>query len=378
MKTYLKYLAVLLVVLVPVVSFAAEFRGGDQPSVRQDEKITNDVYMGGQSVTSAGAITGDLIAGGATIIVTGDVSGDVALGGGNINLLSNVGDDVRVGGGTVVIQGKIGGDLVAGGGTVTLGGAGVLGDATIGAGTVHIDAPITGNALIGGGEVYINAPITGNVKIDADKVTLGSGAVITGTLTYKSKTELTKEPGATVNGEVTFTPRADKKEHAPKMALAAIFGALAIWKFFALLTSAFVIGMLLKRYALETVQLSVGRPWYELGRGLLVLVVTPVISIILMVTLVGIPFGILGFIAFFAMMMFAWIMAAIILGSVVYKYITKAEMFEVSWKTILLGVVLFTLVGFVPFIGWLANMLLVLIALGASTGLKLQVLKEWR
>lgn len=375
MKKFFKYLVVILIIAVPVMSLAMEFRAGDQPSVKQSEKITNDVYMGGSSVTSAGSITGDLIAGGGSVVVSGDVSGDVMAGGGNVSILSNIGDDVRVGGGTIIVQGKVGGDLIIGGGQVNVSGPGIGGDMTIGGGNVRIDAPVTGNLLIGGGNIYINAPIGGNVKIEADKVTLGSAAIISGNLTYKAKQELVKEEGAVVNGEISFTPRAEKRIHPA--ALVAIFSAFLLWKFFALLACALLVGMVLRRYSMEVVTLATGRPLFEIGRGLLVVIVMPIVSILLFVTLVGIPFGILGLIGFVAIMLFAWILTPIILGSVVYRYFSKKEL-EVSWKTILLGVLLYTVLGFIPFLGWLAQCLLMLLTLGAMVAFKLRIVKEWR
>ena len=372
MKKFLKYAAIVLVFSVPIISLAAEFRSGDQPSVRQEEKITNDVYMAGGSVTSAGLVDGDLISGGGTVVISGNVSGDVFAGGGNVNIISNIGDDVRAGGGTVIISGKVEGDLIVGGGQINIGGSGIGGDAILGGGSIRIDAPIAGDVKIGGGTVYINSSIGGNVKIEADEVKLGSSAVISGNLTYKAKTELIKEEGAVIKGEVKFEPRV-----ASKGAFLAIFSAFLLWKFFALLACALLIGMIFRRYSAEIVALAAERPLYEVGRGIVVMIVMPIASILLLVTLVGIPFGVVGLIGFIAIMLFAWIIAPIILGSVVYKYFSKKAL-EVSWKTILLGVFLYTILGLIPFVGCLAQFLLVLGALGVITRIKLKILKEWR
>ena len=245
----------------------------------------------------------------------------------------------------------------------------------IGGGDVSINAPIAGDLYVGGGNVYINAPVGGNVKIEAEKITLGSGAVISGSLTYKAKKELIQETGAVVGGQVSFEERAEEKD--AKTVLVAIFSAVILWKFLTLLVCALMVGLLLRRYGKEVVSIATKQPFHELGRGLVVMLVILVVSIFLIVTLVGIPFGILGLIGFFALMILAWITAPIILGAVVYKYLLKGG-FEISWKTILLGVFLFSIIELIPFMGSLINTLLVLIALGASVTLKIKVLKEWR
>lgn len=375
MKKNLKYAVIALMLVIPALSLAAEFRAGNNPSIGKEEKITNDVYMAGGSVVSAGNINGDLIIGGGNIVISGDVGADIIAGGGNVNILSNVGDDVRAGGGTIVVAGKVGGDLMAGGGQVTISGSGVGGDMVVGGGNVRIDAPVAGNLFAAGGDVYINAPIKGNVKIEAEKITLGKNTVIYGNLTYKSNEEMTKETGAVVKGTVDFELRKNKTV-SPKV-FAAIFSAFLLWKFFALLACALVIGLILRRYSKEIVAFATRRPLLELGRGIIVMIVVPIASILLFVTLVGIPFGIMGLLGFIIMMLFTWIVTPIIIGSVVYRYFSKGEL-EVSWKTILLGVFLYTLLGLVPLIGFLAQMLLMLLTLGSIFALKLQIIREWR
>lgn len=375
MKYFFKSFALILAFLLPSISLAMEFRAGEQPSVGKDEIITGDMYMGGGSVTSAGLINGDLVLGGGNILVTGNIGGDVMLGGGNVSILSDVNDDVRAAGGTVLIQGKIAGDAILGGGQVILGGVGVGGDAAIGGGTVRIEAPISGNLFVGGGSVYIDAPVQGSVKINADKITLGKNAVIAGNITYTSKTEMVKEPGAIVQGTVDFTLR-ENKMPSPETT-AAIFSILLVWKFLALLVCALVAGLVMRRFSKTVISTAVSRPIFELGRGVVTFAVLPALAILLFVTLVGIPLGVFAVLCFAVLMMLAWIMSPIILGSVAWRYFSKGEL-EVSWKTILLGVVLFACLWVVPFLGFLAKTLLLFVSLGSVVAVVLPILNEWK
>ena len=377
MKKAFWYGAVAVALIAPVVTLAAEFRTGEQPAVLSGERITGDVYIFGGSVTSIGAVTGDVVAGGGNVTISGNVGADVFAGGGNVAILSDVADDVRAGGGNVVIQGKVGGDVIVGGGQVSIGGAGVGGDVVVGAGTLRVDAPVAGSLKIGGGNIYINAPIKGAVTIaNADKVTLGPSAILYGDLSYKSRGELIKEEGAEVRGEVQYTPRAAKKA-VPAALVAGLISAWILGKFLVLLTCALVVGLALRRYSREVVARALARPLTELGRGLLVLISLPVVSVILMVTLLGMPFGVLGFISFFALTLFAWVIAPIIIGSFVQSRFSGVEA-EVSWKTILLGVVIFQVLGFIPFIGWLVAAAAFLITVGVIASIKWEVLQEWK
>lgn len=375
MKNFFKYAVIVLLVAMPMLSLAAEFRGGEQLSIEKDEKIIDDVYMAGGSVMGAGSVSGDLIVAGGNIVIVGDVGADLTAVGGNINILSNVGDDVRVGGGTIVVNGGIGGDLMVGGGQVTISGSGVGGDMLVGGANVHIDAPVEGNIIVGGGSVYINASIKGNVEIKAEKITLGKNAVIFGNLTYESSEELVQETGAVVKGIVDF--KMLTKTMVPSQVFKAIISAFVLWKFITLLVCAFIVGLVMRRFSKEIIVLATERPLPEFGRGVIAMIVMPVVSVLLLVILVGIPFGIMGLLAFIIMMLLAWIITPIIVGSVIFRYFSKKEL-EVSWKTILLGVFLYMLLGFIPFIGDFVQTLLMLLSFGAIVALRLQSIKAWR
>lgn len=375
MKKLFRCAVVIAVLALPAISLAAQFRAGQQPAIEKNEQITNDMYMAGGSIISAGNITGDLVSGGGNIIVSGNVGADVIAGGGNVSIFGTVGDDVRVAGGNIVIQGKVGGDVIAAGGQMSIGGPGISGDVAIVGGDIIIDAPIMGKLTARAGSVFINAPISGDINIESDVVKLGNAAVISGNITYKAKHEIVKGPGAVINGKISFEPRM-VKDISPE-AFAAIFSAFIIWKFFAILACALLFGLVFRRYSKEIINLAVKRPLLELGRGLVVLAAMPAISILLFVTLVGVPLGILGLLGFAAMMLFACIVTPIVVGSVVYRYFSKKDL-EISWKTILLGVFISSVLGLVPFIGWLAQSLLMLLTLGCIASLKWQIIKGWR
>lgn len=371
----LKYILIVVLLSVPMLSLAAEFRAGDNPSIIKDERIINDVYIAGGSVSSAGNVIGDLIAGGGAVLISGDVSQDLFVGGGNVNILSNITDDARIGGGTVTITGRVGGDLMVGGGQVTISGSGVGGDVVIGGGSIRLDSSVAGDLLIAGGEVYINSLVSGNVNIKADKITLGKNAVISGNLTYESSKELVKETGAVVKGTTDFKLRSTNVD--PQKAFEVFSSIFLLWKSLTLLVCGLVFGFVFRRYGKEITAIGFNNPLRELGKGLIAVIVIPIASMLLLVTLVGFPFGIAGLLGFIISMLFAWILTPIILGSIVYKYFSKKEL-EISWKTVILGVFLYIILGILPFIGNLAQILLMLLTLGCMVTFKMQILKDWR
>ena len=359
---------------LPFFAAAAEIRTGDQPSLGTDERFAENVYIAGGTITSSGVATRDLIAAGGSILVRGAVGGDMLGAGGSITLLGNVADDVRLAGGNIVVSGGVGGDAMLFGGQINVSGAGVQGDLIAGGGTIRVDAPISGRTRIGGGDVYLNSTIRGDVEIFAEKLTLGRSARVEGNLSYTAAAEATQEEGARVAGETNFT----KKPRTISVTGAAKVISLALLvSFLSQLAAGLLFGLVFKRFVLALVEGSVARPLLEVGRGLVVLIVLPVLSFLLLFTYIGIPLALLGIALFFTTILYLWIATPVILGSLAYRSFFGGD-FDVNWKTILLGAVIYNILGLIPIVGWLTQFILMLLALGITVKLKWEIAKEWR
>ena len=364
--------------IIPVVVFAAELRMGESPSFSSSETVQKDLYLAGGNVTSSGKVNGDLAAGGGNILVNGPVSQDLFVGGGSITIVADIGDDVRVAGGNIIINGKIGNDLVVGGGQTSVTGAGIGGDVLWAGGMLRVDAAVGGNMQLAGGEVVINSHVRGNVSFKGQKITLGKDAVIDGNLDYSAQKEATIEEGATVKGQTTFEPLKAPRAPISGKGIIAFLSLVFLGKFLALLVFALALGLFFHRYAFTLVGNAVAQPLLEMGRGLIVLIVLPVVSVMLLVTLIGVPLGLLGLIAFASLLLIASPLAAIIAGSVLHKWMFKPAEYQIAWQTILLGVFVYTLLGLIPVLGGIAKFVLILLAVGSMMKIKWDVAKEWR
>lgn len=378
---HVRALFVVLALLISVAPFfaqAAVVRASEQTSIAGGETISSDAYVVGGSVSTSGLIQGDLVVAGGSLIISGDVRGDLLFGGGNIMITAPVSDDVRGGGGNVTIQSRIGGDLVVGGGQVQIGGQGVGGDIIAGAGSMRIDAPVAGSLRIGGGDVYINASIGGNADITADRVTLGPNARIGGNLTYTSGKEATIEDGAVVVGETTYNKREGISKEEASVGIAALISMWIITKFMMLLSATLMLYVIFRRYTEEVVRLAYTQPLLEIGRGIVLLIVLPVASVILLVTVIGIPLGIMGLLMVPITFLFGWIIAPIVLGSLIWRLVQRDTEYHVTWASIVVGVVAHQLLALIPIVGWIAQFAFLLLGLGAALSIKWRAAREWR
>jgi hypothetical protein len=379
MKNFNKVLLLLALFLLvfPVLVFGAEFRAGQQSSLASSEKTAENLYMAGGTVISAGSANKDLLVAGGTVFVSGPVAGDLFVVGGNISVLSQVSGDVRIGGGNIIISGNTLSDVVVGGGQIILSGKLIGGDLAVGGGTIRMDSEVKGNVKIAGGQIYINGPIGGDADIKAEKLTLGPNADIKGNLKYSATKPVIIEEGGKVRGETVFT----EIKVGNKDATAGILGFITfvlVAKFLMLLAAALIFGLVFRRYSKELVEKATVNPLKELGRGIITLMVLPILSVILLITIIGVPFGILGLLSFAMLFIFMAILTPIFLGALVYKWIWRKSDYIVNWKTILLGTVVYFLLGLIPLLGWIAICVSSAITLGAALNIKWQVVKGWR
>ncbi|MDD3927249.1 MAG: hypothetical protein PHT33_11395, partial [bacterium] len=323
-----------------------------------------DVYISGGTVLIDGTVNGDLVVAGGTVNVNGPVTQDVIAAGGTVTVNGRAGDDIRVAGGTVNINSPVRDDLVVAGGTVTVSGAGIGGDVLVWGGNTNLSAPVTGNVMGSVGNLAIYSRIGGSVNVNTSMLTLGPGAVVAGDLIYTSSKEATINPNARVTGQIRRNqppqPRQDGRRDG------GIGGLLLflLWSALATIVTGLVLVYLFPRFSSGVVEITWRRFWRSLGIGFLVLVVTPIAAIILLMTVIGIPLGLILLAGWMITLYLAKVFAAIFLGWLVLYLLRNRRATSLIWA-LLLGAFLYELIQLIPIVGWIFLFGLFLASLGA-------------
>ena len=295
---------------------------------------------GGSVVVGADETTGDLEAFGGNVVIRGTVDGNLEAFAGNVQILGEVTGDVEAAAGNVVVSGTVGGNVSASGGTVQL-----ARNATV------------GGSFEGSGElVAIDGRIGGSARVAASQVALGPTADIAGGLEHAG--ELTRAPGASVGGEVVRNPDLETGGSAAPSIPGAAFTV------FFLLTNLLLGAILLLAFpgfSRRLVDRTVERPGRTGLAGLGVLVGVPIGLLLLAITIVGIPLAVAGAGLY---VLSLWV------GSIYGRYVLGAWLLgladrENRWVALLLGVVLLAVLGEVPIVGGLADLVVLLGGLGA-------------
>lgn len=217
-------------------------------------------------------------------------------------------------------------------------------------GDVVVRGTVDGDVVAIAGDVTIRGKVTGNVVTIAGTAVLGRRARVAGDLTYiDNKPKVTR--GAKVGGET-------KKYDTDK--LTGPLGVAAIGFWIAVGVSLLVLGLLLLLLAPRAAD-AVGRTlrskWgLAIGVGLLVFIALPIIAVIALVTVVGIPFGIGLLLALLPLYAIGYATAAFALGSRIVK---KSRI-----PAFLVGLLILRLLALIPFAGGLIGLLATIFGLG--------------
>jgi cytoskeletal protein CcmA (bactofilin family) len=352
------------VLLAPALALAAYFKTGNTVLVGPSEVVGDNAYVAGGNVTVSGTVQGDLLAAGGTLYVSGEVDRDIMVAGGMITIAGVTAEDLRVAGGNVTVGGSFEGEVVAAGGQVTVTpDAQIVKDSHIAGGTIMFNGDEAGDLVLAGGTVVVNGTIGKNLIVTkAQKVTIGSYTVIRGNFEYSAPSEAVIEQGATITGTTTF----HKTEGATPGAAnrtSAFAGLLTFW-FVAKMVMAFVLACVLwyvwKRDMVDVLTQASSHFGRELLRGFAFLILVPVAAVIALITVIGVPLGVIALLLYAVLLMLAAPVAGVVTASLIMRNRT-----DLRWFHLLLGVLVYAVVMLIPFIGWIAAFVVYFVALGA-------------
>lgn len=321
-----------------------------------------NIYSAGGSITVAEDAPNDIVAAGGNLSISGNAGNEVLAAGGSVVLSGKTAGDARAAGGNITVAGSIGGEAVLGGGKINLLPGSMIGSGLIAAsGDITIDGTIGGGARIIAGTVTINGTINKDVDVKAEHVIIGKNAKIRGSLRYEAPAEAQIDPGAVITGEKIFkkAERGEPGERAMKF--------LGVWwlvKLLTVLTAALAIYLLLPEQTTEVTSLAVNRFGRELLAGFIVLVAVPALIVLLFITVLGSLLGLPAIFFYIAFLFLSSVFGALIFTRLISSSVLKKGA-ALSWPIILAGVVLYQVIGLIPFLGWLFKFVFFLTALGA-------------
>ena len=365
-------LAASLCLAIP--GWGVQLKAGENVSIPAETSTPDDVYAFASKVDVAGKVIGDVVAAAGQVSVSGTVTQDVMLTGGNVSFSGKAGDDLMAAGGSVTVSGSVVEDATITGGQITFAkDSKVTRDLLVAGGSIALGGSIGRDAKISGGQVELDGPIGGSVQVDAQQLTVGPNAVIKGDLTYSAKQKPQISPLAKIMGKTIEKPAPAR----PKPLCA--FGCKAAW-WFLRLAMLLVAGLVVIALAPKAAELSAdavfGRFWLSLLVGLLFLTVVPIAAVIVMCTVLGLPLGLILFVAYFISVYLSRAFVGLAIGRWLFK---RSGNESVSpYLGLLVGLLILWLLIAIPFVGALIHLVALLVGLGALVTTRYTMMKDLR
>jgi cytoskeletal protein CcmA (bactofilin family) len=337
------------------------------PAMAQDP-VTRDLgadhFAAGTNVTVSGPVAGDLVAAGRAVVFDGSVAGDAVLAGGSVRLNGNISENAYAAGGQVFINGTISRNARIAAGEVEIAPSSrIEGGVSIGAGEARVSGSIAGYLQAAAGNLYINGPVMGDVEVSAGQVELGPNTRIAGMLRYRSDAELRQDPAAQVLGGIDRLPAPSVPTGFGRGLGRALFW---IWTLGLMLVVSILLPLLPGFFSGVNEMLQ-SRPGASALLGLAMLIFIPAASVFLLITLIGIPLGLLSIAAFVVLLMVGYIATGAALGDWLLKRLQPEHAGAIGWRvgSAVGGIFLIALIGQVPLLGGLVVFAAMLVGIGA-------------
>lgn len=349
---------------LPPAGHALQIIQEEKPVIIEATRTVDDtLIITARDVTVHGNVNGNLLIAGEDIEITGRVLG---------NLLTFA-DDVQ-------ISGSVDGMTVAAGDSLEFTSATILGDLWLAADSIDVDAntDIGGNLtsasssldvagkvgkdLVAAAErLSVSGQVGQDIRATAKHIDIADAAVVAGDITYRTQDEdeLTLGSQSTVEGEVDYMGRPKDIEFGNHFGSHDFYLWGLLW-----FLAAFIVGWLALTLfpKLQDAQLGPGKEGLKTaGVGFLVLVSVPVMSIIVAITLVGLPLSLIATAAWLV----AWYLAKIVLAHLIGRSIFERRHDAPSLVlSLFVGLVIVTAAVNLPLIGGTLNLIATVVGLG--------------
>ncbi|MFC1625028.1 hypothetical protein ACFL15_01485 [Patescibacteria group bacterium] len=366
MKKFIAFLISIFILFVfPFKVFAQE-----QNIVVEKGKIINEnpFVIAGENVDISGIVNGDVIVGAGQINVSGKINGDLIAGGGNIRISGQVTQNVRLTGGQIIITGTVGKNILAATGNLEISESAIIGGYLVtGAGNLAIYAPIPGNLIAGSGNVSINNSIGGKVKLGSSQIYLSPEASVGGDFEYWSESEANIDENALITGDIIkhdLPQNYDFKmpNFDPVKVARGFFGftlGIKIVSFLTLILIGFLMIKLFPKYMDTTSEIISKKGWVSLLVGFSTIFLFPIIFIVLLVTIIGIP---VAFILAMIYSLFAYMAKIFVIYWLSGKIMDKKKS---KYLSFFLASLVYSLVLIIPVFSRVARVLITFTGLGA-------------
>lgn len=359
-------LAVMALALASIAGCGWEHDGSDSVSRR----FGSDRFAAGGILNLTEPVAGDAFLAGGQIAIATQIEGDLVAAGGEVSIGGNIGDDVYAAGGTVSLDAIVSGNVRIAGGDVTVGPATVIaGAASLTGGQVQFDGNTHDYLQVSAASVRLNGVVHGDAELRSGDLSIGPETRIGGRLIYHGPSEPSVPPGAEISGGIefhesdvnlSFDPPRDNLHDAAR-------GIGSFFWFVGVFIAAVAFNLVAPGFAQRAAQFVGRDPLKSLGLGFAALVCAPILVILLLITVIGIPVGLILLTAYLLLLFLGWLTTATFIGQKILALFRANRAATTGWRflALLVALLLLWFAGQIPYVGNWIQFAVLLAGMGA-------------
>lgn len=338
-------------------------QAGNIVLVEAGQTVKGPALYTGNYVTIGGTIDGTAVAAGQEVTVDGTINGDLFVFARKVVLKGKVLGNLYTAAGEVQVSGEVSRDAVGVGRRVNVTKEALINrDMYLAAERVFHAGQVGRQMFAHGTTIMVNGRVQDDTKLAAERVLIQDGAVLGGNLFYVSSNQADVSANASISGRTDWKKVAPHEPRATDNVAGSVFanllgilGALLLW---------FVVATWRPQFWAETSRPLLQQPLKTLGYGALVLLLTPLLAILLMITVIGLPLGIILGLAYGVCLYLSKIIAAVIIGYALAQRFGWPEVHKGVWL-VLLGLALLAVLTKLPVLGFFVTLAVIFTGLGS-------------
>lgn len=290
---------ILFLLLVPVLLCSAK-----KPKEIEDHSVImipshmvyeGDYFASGDSIEISGVVNGDVYLFAGQVVIDGVINGDLICCAGSVDISGKVANNARLLAGQLLLSGEIGRNITVVGGNVQLLKQSTVGNnVVITAGNADLAASIGSEVTVVASHLRVSSSIAEDLHAVVGLMRLTSQAHIGGDVDYRSNSDAWIDRGATILGTTTQHPSFVRNLVKGTWVQKVLVGSKLLTLSMNFLYSLAIAYLLLRLFPrnLQSALLSLReQPWRSLSTGLITLIVLPLCCLLLLMTVLGVPFA---------------------------------------------------------------------------------------
>ncbi|MEK7218262.1 MAG: hypothetical protein AAB728_02240, partial [Patescibacteria group bacterium] len=223
-----------------------------------------------------------------------------------------------------------------------------------------------GNVELHAGHAVVAGPGEGNAKLVADTLEIGDAASFRGRVDYWSQSRTVDFRDSLAAGQAaSYRPEFEREFRKESPSVASAVGGFVVFSLLSGLLTILVFTFATKTFFTDAAKVLLRKPWWSLLWGTLFVIVTPVVTLLLFITVLGIPLAVLLLSSYLLTLLFATPLTSLVAARWI-ELTSKARFRPIVFFAVSVGMfVVLKLLNFIPLIGWSVKAVIVLFALGS-------------